>query len=85
MADSNNMMAQMTLTGHIATVWSDAIAKLAEMPKSQPMVSCFLVVRPLILLIERSPADAWLTICALTFAVRAVLKTRGQLVEGVLG
>ena len=74
MADSNNMMAQMTLTDHIAVVWSDARAALAEMSRASRWFHIFWLLGPLILLIERSPADAWLTICALTFAVRAVLK-----------
>ena len=78
MAHSDNMMAQMTLTGHIAAVWSDARAALAEMPKASRWFHVFWLMGPLILLIERSPADAWLTICALTFAVRAVLRREGS-------
>ena len=78
MANSDNMMAQMTLTGHIAAVWSDARAALAEMPKASRWFHVFWLMGPLILLIERSPADAWLTICALTFAVRAVLRREGS-------
>ena len=78
MANSDNMMAQMTLTGHIAAVWSDARAALAEMPKASRWFHVFWLMGPLILLIERSPADAWLTICALTFVVRAVLRREGS-------
>ena len=78
MANSDNMMAQMTLTGHIAAVWSDARAALAEMPRASRWFHVFWLMGPLILLIERSPADAWLTICALTFAVRAVLRREGS-------
>ena len=74
MANNDNMTAQMTLTGHIAAVWSDARASLAEMPRASRWFHIFWLLGPLFLLIERSPADAWLTICALTFAVRAVLK-----------
>ena len=78
MANSDNMMAQKTLTGHIVAVWSDARAALAEMPKASRWFHVFWLMGPLILLIERSPADAWLTICALTFAVRAVLRREGS-------
>ena len=78
MADSNNMIAQMTLTGHIAAVWSDARAALAEMPRASRWFHIFWLLGPLILLIERSPADAWLTICAVTFAARAVLRREGN-------
>ena len=39
--NDNNMMAQMTLTGHIAAVWSDARAALAEMSKASRWFPCF--------------------------------------------
>ena len=70
MANSDNMTAQMTLTGHIAAVCRCLL--LAEMPRASRWFHIFWLLGPLIQLIERSPADAWLTICALTFAVRAV-------------
>ena len=41
-------------------------------------VSYILLLGPFIMLIERTPADAWLTILALTFAVRAVVKRDGE-------
>ena len=78
MANNDNMMAQMTLTGYVAAMWSDARAALAEMPKSSRWFHVFWLTGPLILLIERSPADAWLTICALTFAVRSALRRDGS-------
>ena len=78
MANSDNMMAQMTLTGYVAAMWSDARAALAEMSKSSRWFHVFWLTGPLILLIERSPADAWLTICALTFAVRSALRRDGS-------
>ena len=78
MANNDNMMAQMTLTGYVAAMWSDARAALAEMSKSSRWFHVFWLTGPLILLIERSPADAWLTICALTFAVRSALRRDGS-------
>ena len=74
MANSDEMMVQMTLRDHIVAVWSDARSALAEMPQASRWFHIFWLLGPLILLIERSPADAWLTICALTFVARAVLR-----------
>ena len=45
----------------------------------------FWLLGPFILLIERSPADAWLTILALAFVVRAVIKRDGWFFAGILG
>ena len=78
MANRENMKAQPTLTGHFASVWLDASVALAEMSRTSRWLHVFWLIGPLILLIERSPADVWLTICALAFAVRAVLKRDGS-------
>ena len=78
MANSNPPLSELTLLGHIYKVVSDAKAALAELPKASRWFHVFWLLGPLILLIERSPADAWLTICALSFAVRAILKKDGR-------
>ena len=78
MANSNPPLSELTLLGHIHKVVSDAKAALAELPKASRWFHVFWLLGPLILLIERSPADAWLTICALSFAVRAILKKDGR-------
>ena len=78
MANSVNMKAKMTLAGYVAAMWSDSRAALAEMPKTSRWFHVFWLMGPLILLIERSPADAWLTICALTFVVRSALRRDGS-------
>lgn len=74
MANRENMEAQLTLTSQVASVWLDASAALAEMSKASRWFHVFWLMGPLILLIERSPADVWLTLCALVFVARAVLK-----------
>ena len=74
MANSDTPMAESTLTGYISKFWTDAATALREMPRASRWFHIFWLSGPLILLIERSPADAWLTICALTFAVRAVIR-----------
>ena len=78
MANSNPPLSELTLLGHVYKVVSDAKAALAELPKASRWFHVFWLLGPLILLIERSPADAWLTICALSFAVRAILKKDGR-------
>ena len=71
---SNNKMLHTALRSNIAVMWSEARDALEEMPKSARWFHIFWLLGPLILLIERSPADAWLTICALVFAVRSILR-----------
>ena len=78
MANSNPPQSELTLLGHIHKVVSDTKAALAELPKASRWFHIFWLMGPLILLVERSPADAWLTICALSFAVRAILKKDGS-------
>ena len=78
MANSNLPLSEQTLKGHVYKVVSDAKAALAELPKASRWFHIFWLLGPLILLIERSPADVWLTICALSFAVRAILKKDGS-------
>ena len=78
MAQIDKRIAHMTLIDHVVAVWSDARTALAEMPKASQWFHVFWLMGPLILLIERSPADVWLTICALTFVVRAILKREGS-------
>ena len=66
MANSEISMPEMTLVGYGLRYFQDAKAALAEMPKASRWFHIFWLLGPLILLIERSPVDAWLTICALT-------------------
>ena len=74
MAKNNIPMQEMTLIDYGLRFFQDAKAALAEMPRASRWFHAFWLLGPLILLIERSPADAWLTICALTFIVRAIIK-----------
>ena len=78
MANGKPPLSELTLLGNIYKIVSDAKAALAELPKASRWFHVFWLLGPLILLIERSPADAWLTICALSFAVRAILKKDGS-------
>ena len=51
---------------------ADTRTALAGLPKWEKSFHIFWLSGPFILLIERSPADAWLTILALAFAVRSL-------------
>jgi hypothetical protein len=51
---------------------------LAGLPRWERGFIVFWLLGPFILLIERSPADAWLTVLALAFVVRAIVKRDGS-------
>jgi len=55
----------------------DAKDALAALPRWERGFHIFWLLGPFIMLIERSPADAWLSILALTFAIRAAVKRDG--------
>ena len=55
----------------------DAKDAIAELPKWERGFHIFWLVGPFIMLIERSPADAWLSILALIFVIRSVVKSDG--------
>ena len=78
MTNSTPPLSELKLLGQIDKVVSDARTALAELPKASRWFHVFWLLGPFVLLIERSPADAWLTICALSFAVRAILKKDGS-------
>lgn len=56
----------------------DTKQALDNLPLWEKYAHIFWLLGPFILLIERSPADAWLTLLALTFAVRSVVKREGD-------
>ena len=64
---------ELVLRDQISKFWADTRAALAEMPTPSRWFHVFWLLGPFILLIERSPADAWLTICALVFLVRSIV------------
>jgi O-antigen ligase len=55
----------------------DARTALKELPKWEKPFHTFWLLGPFFLLIERSPADAWLSILALSFAVRSLCQRNG--------
>ena len=57
--------------------WDDMRAGLKALPGWERGFHIFWLLGPFILLIERSPADLWLTVLALAFVVQAILRRNG--------
>ena len=55
----------------------EARVALLEMPISERLIHLFWLSGPFILLVERTPADIWLSLLALAFVVRSALKRDG--------
>jgi len=56
---------------------ADAREALSALPRWERGVRIFWLLGPFILLIERTPADIWLSLMAITFAVRSAVKRDG--------
>ena len=65
------------MRAYLCEMLDNARAAIAELPKWERPVHLFWLAGPFILLIERSPADIWLTLLALVFAVRAIVLREG--------
>ena len=64
----------------VTTLWADFVkllidtrVALSELPRWERFVHLFWLAGPFILLIERSPADIWLSLLALIFIGRAII------------
>ena len=57
----------------VATQFSDIKTYLFSLPAGSRWFHIFYLLGPLILLIERSPADFWLSICGLVFLCRCIV------------
>ena len=55
----------------------EARLALLEMPAGERLIHLFWLSGPFILLVERTPADIWLSLLALAFVVRSVVKRDG--------
>ena len=59
------------------TIWTGLVDALAAMPRWEKGFHIFWLLGPFILLIERSPADVWLSFLAIAFVIRSILKRDG--------
>ena len=77
MSASQKSWADGTLFNDVQRLIVDARTALKELPKWEKPFHIFWLLGPFFLLIERSPADAWLSILALSFAVRSLCQRNG--------
>ena len=59
-------------------IWVNAVAALRDLSKTDRFFHLFWLIGPFVLLIERSPADFWLTLLGLAFLVRSVVTRDGE-------
>ena len=71
---TNNNTKTLSFTGGLNKIWMDLLDALSVMPAWERAVHLFWLLGPFILLIERSPADAWLTLLALAFLLHSIFK-----------
>ena len=77
MSASQKSWTDGTLLDDVQRLIVDARTALKELPKWEKPFHIFWLLGPFFLLIERSPADAWLSILALSFAVRSLCQRNG--------
>ena len=77
MSASQKSWTDGTLLDDVQRLIVDARTALKELPKWEKPFHIFWLLGPFFLLIERSPADAWLSILALSFAVRSLCQRDG--------
>ena len=67
-----------TIKAMFKDIWTSLGNALAAMPRWEKGFHIFWLLGPFILLIERSPADIWLSILALAFVARSIMKRDGR-------
>lgn len=72
-----NRGALQLLTLQALKIFYDARVALLEMPAGERLIHLFWLLGPFILLVERTPADIWLSLLALAFVFRSVVKRDG--------
>ena len=77
MSASQKSWAGGTPLDYVRCLIVDASTALKELPKWEKPFHILWLLGPFFLLIERSPADAWLSILALSFAVRSLCQRDG--------
>ena len=77
MSASQKLWTSGTLWNNVQRLFLDARAALNELPKWEKPFHIFWLLGPFFLLIERSPADAWLSILAVVFVVRSLCQREG--------
>ena len=63
-----------TIKAMCQTIWTELCDALAALPRCEKGFHIFWLLGPFILLIERSPADVWLSVLAIAFVFRSIFK-----------
>jgi hypothetical protein len=66
-----------TIKAMCQTIWTELGVALTAMPRWETGFHIFWLLGPFILLIERSPADIWLSVLAISFVMRSIFKRDG--------
>ena len=66
-----------TIKAMFQNIWAGLGDALAAMPRFEKGFHIFWLLGPFILLIERSPADIWLSVLAIAFVIRSIFKRDG--------
>jgi O-antigen ligase len=62
----------------LRSIIRDAREALGNLPRWERGFHLFWLLGPFILLIERTPADIWLSLLAITFVIRSIIKREGD-------
>ena len=68
-----------TIKAMFQTIRAELGDALALMPRWEKGFHIFWLLGPFVLLIERSPADIWLSVLAIAFVTRSIFKRDGVL------
>jgi hypothetical protein len=72
-----NQAPEPTIKTMFKDIWVGLGNALAAMPRWEKVFHILWLLGPFILLIERSPADVWLSVLALAFAIRSIMRRDG--------
>jgi len=72
MSDTQTSLSAVPLIQHARLLLSDARTAFKDLPNWEKPIHVFWLLGPFILLIERTPADFWLSLLSVIFVVRAL-------------
>ena len=72
--NESSQVLEPTIEAMVQDIWNDLVNALAVMPRWEKGLHIFWLFGPFVLLIERSPADIWLSILAIAFVLRSIVK-----------
>ena len=75
--NETNYRLDLSLKAILLNKWIGLVAALSGMPRWEQNFHIFWLLGPFFLLIERSPADIWLSILAIAFVIRSICKCDG--------